>query len=47
MDKWLEQASHWHEMYSHDLEVMSLKTGWVEIGVLSSSALSGTWSKNI
>ena len=23
MAKWLEQASQWHEMYCHDLEVMS------------------------
>ena len=23
MAKWLEQASRWHEMYCHDLEVES------------------------
>ena len=24
MAEWLEQMSQWHEMYFHDLEVMSL-----------------------
>ena len=43
MAKWLEQASQWHEMYCHDLEVMSSNPGWVEIGVLSISVLSRTW----
>ena len=46
MAKWLEQASQWHEIYCHDLEVMSSNTGWVEIGVLSVSVLSRTWLKN-
>ena len=43
--EWLEQASQWHEMYGHDLEVMSLNPGWVELGVRSTSALSCTWTK--
>ena len=45
MAEWLEQASQWHEMYCHDLEVMSSNPGWVELGVLGSSALSCTRSK--
>ena len=40
MTKWLEQASQWHEMYYHDLEVMSSNPGQVELGVPSTSALS-------
>ena len=31
MAEWLEQASQWHEMYCHDLEVMSSNPGWVEL----------------
>ena len=42
MAKWLEQASQCHEMYCHDLEVMSLNTGQVELGVHSTSVLSCT-----
>ena len=42
--KWLEQASQWHEMYCHDLEVMSSNPGRVELGVHSTSALSHTWN---
>ena len=34
MAKWLEQASQRHEMYCHDLEVMSSNPGWVELEVL-------------
>ena len=47
MAEWLEQASQWHEMYCHDLEVMSLSTSRVELGVRSTSVLSRTWSTNI
>ena len=47
MVEWWEQASQWHEMYCHDLEVMSSKPGRVELGVRSTSALSRTWTKNI
>ena len=43
MAEWLEQVSQWHELYSHDLEVMSR----VELGVCSTSVLSHTWTKNI
>ena len=44
MAEWLEQASRWHEMYCHDLEVMSLNLGQVELGT---SVLSRTWAKII
>ena len=37
----------WHEMYCHDLEVMSSNPGRVELGVRSTSVLSRTWSKII
>ena len=47
MAKWLEQASQWHEMYSHDLEAMSFNPSRVKLGVRSTSLLSRTWSKNI
>ena len=47
MAEWLEQASQWHDMYCHDLAVMSSNPGHVELGVRSTSALSRTWSKNI
>ena len=33
MTEWLEQASQWHEMYCHDLEVMSSNRGRDELGV--------------
>ena len=33
----LEQVSQWHEMYSHDLEDMSLNPGRVELGVNSTA----------
>ena len=46
-DKWLEQASQWHEMYCPDLEVMSSNPGRIELVVLGNSVLSRTWSKNI
>ena len=45
--KWLKQASHWHEMYCHDLEFMSSNPGRAELGLHSSSVLCRTWSKNI
>ena len=47
MASWLEQASQWHEMYCHDLEVMSSNPGWVELCVLSTSVLSHTWLKKL
>ena len=34
-------------MYCHDLEVMSSNPSLVELGVLSTSVLSRTWSKDI
>ena len=40
MAEWLKQASQLHEMYCHDLEVMSSKPGQVELGVHSTSVLS-------
>ena len=36
----LEQASQWHEMCCHDLEVMSSNPGRVELGLRSTSVLS-------
>ena len=47
MAEWLEQASQFHEVYCHDLEVMSLNPGQVEVGVRSTSVSSRTWIKNI
>ena len=32
MAECLEQASQWHEMYCHDLEVMNSNPAWVELG---------------
>ena len=37
--RWLEQASQWHEMYCHDLEIMSSNSSRVELGVLGTSVL--------
>ena len=37
MAEWLEQMSQGHEMCGHDLEVMSLNPGQVELGVHSTS----------
>ena len=37
MAKWLEWAPQGHEMYCHDLEVMGLNPGWVELQVHSTS----------
>ena len=36
-----------HEMYCHDLEVMSLSPNRAELGVRGSSVLSRTWTKHI
>ena len=44
MVQWLEQASQWHEMYCHDLEVMSSSPDRVELDVRA-SVLSRTWTK--
>ena len=38
-DYWLEQASQWHEMYCHDLEVMSSNPSLLELGVRSTFIL--------
>ena len=40
MTKWLEQASQWYELYCHDLKVMSLNPGRVELGVRGMVLLS-------
>ena len=42
MAKWLEQASQRHEMYCHDLKVMSSNPGRVELWLHSTSVLSRT-----
>ena len=47
MAEWLEQASQWHGMFCHDLELMSSNPGRVEFGVRSTSVLSRTWTKDI
>ena len=47
MAEWLEQVPQWHEMYCHDLEVMSWNPGKVELWVHSPSVLSCTWTKYI
>ena len=39
MAGWLQQAPQWHEVYCHDLEVMSLNPGWVEIWVRGTSLM--------
>ena len=39
MVEWLEQVSQLHEMYCHDLEVMSSNPGRVELVVHSTSVL--------
>ena len=46
MAEWLEQVSQWHEMYCHNLEVMSSNPCRVKLGVCSTSVLSRTWTKN-
>ena len=35
----------WHEVYCHDLEVMSLNPGQVKLGVHCNSVLSHPWTK--
>ena len=47
MAKWLEQASQWHDMYYHDLDVMSSNPSGVELGVQSTSVPNHTWTKNV
>ena len=42
MAEWLEQASQWHEVYCHDVQVMSSNPGRVEFGVHSTSVSSRT-----
>ena len=37
MALWLEQASQWHEMYCHDLKIMSSNPSRVKLGVDSTS----------
>ena len=46
MAEWLVQASQRHEMYCHDLEVMSSNPGLVELGVCGTSVLSCTGTLN-
>ena len=41
-----EQASQWHEIYRHDLEVMSSNPSQVELRVCCASVLSRTWIQN-
>ena len=43
MAKWLEQASQWHEMYCHDLGVMSSNPGRVVLAVHSTSEVTDGW----
>ena len=47
MAKWLVQAFQWHEMYCHDLEVMSSNPSRVELRVHCTFVLSRTWIKKI
>ena len=42
---WLEQASQWHEMYCHDVGVMSSNSSRVELRMSNTSVLSRTWLK--
>ena len=42
MAEWLEQVSQRHEMYCHDLKVMSSNRGWVDLEVWSTSVLNRT-----
>ena len=44
---WLQQASQWHEMYCHDLEVMSLNPDRVKLGVRSTSVPIHTRTKDV
>ena len=47
MVEWLEQVSQLHEMYRHDLEVMSSNPSWVELGAHSTSVISRIRTKQI
>ena len=47
MAEWLERASQWHEMCYHNLEIISLNPGGIELGVYSTSVLWRTWTKTI
>ena len=47
MAEWLEQASQWHEVYCHDLEVMSSNPCQVQLGVHSTSVPNRTLIKYI
>ena len=47
MAEWLEQASQWHEVYCHHLEVVILNPSQAELGVRSTSIPSRTWTKQI
>ena len=47
MAEWLEQASQRHEMYFHDMEVMSSNPSQVELVVRSTPVLSCTRTKNL
>ena len=40
--EWLDQASHGHEMYCYDLEVMSSNPSQVDLGVRCTSVRSRT-----
>ena len=42
MAEWLDQVFKRHEMYCHDLEVMSSNPGQVQLGVHSTSVLNRT-----
>ena len=42
----VDQASQWHEMYCHDLDVMSSSPDQAELGVRGTSVLSRTWTKH-
>ena len=49
MAEWIEQASQWHELYCHDLEVMSSNPGRLNLGrlvLLSSVVLEPNISLN-
>ena len=37
MEEWLGRASQRHEKRCHDQEVMGLNSGWIKLGVWSTS----------
>ena len=48
MAKWLEQASQWHEIYCHDLDVMSSHPTRVELEVRSAPVHPKTyWNQTL